>query len=195
MKQSVRVGKLFVISACSGAGKTTVSQALLKEWGSHYNLKKVITSTSRLPRLGERDGIDYNFFSVDEFRSRMNQGFFLETTEYAGNLYGSPASILEDLKHGKSYLMVTDRPGALVIKKLVPSAVLIWLFVPDFQTLRERLHSRGTDSPEVIAKRLALAQEEISQEEAEQAFDYHVQNNIFAITVEQVKSIIEQELQ
>ncbi|MBS1987456.1 guanylate kinase [Candidatus Dependentiae bacterium] len=195
MEKSTNIGKLFVISACSGAGKTSVSRALLKKYGNDFNLKKVITSTSRSPRSGELNGVDYNFLSVDEFKSHINQGFFLETTEYAGNFYGSPASILKDLEQGKSYLMVTDRPGALVIKKLVPAAVLIWLLVPDFQTLCQRLQNRGTDSPEVIARRLALAQEEMSQEQDERSFDYHVQNNVFDITVEQVKNIIEQELQ
>lgn len=195
MAQSVLTGKLFVISACSGAGKTTVSQALLRECGSNFNLKKVTTSTSRAPRFGEINGVDYNFLSIDEFKRRMNQGFFLETTEYAGNFYGSPASMLKDLEHGKSYLMITDRPGALVIKKLVPSAVLIWLLVPDLRTLRQRLENRGTDSPEVIARRLALAEQEINQEEEEHAFDYHVQNSTFDVTVEQVKNIVEQELQ
>ena len=120
--------------------------------------------------MGEVNGLDYNFLSIDEFKCRINQGFFLETTEYAGNFYGSPASIINDLEHGISYLMITDRPGALVIKKLVPSAVLIWLVVPDLQTLRQRLENRGTDSPEVIARRLALAEQEMSQEEKEPAF-------------------------
>jgi len=194
MLQAVRQGKLFVISACSGAGKTTISQTLLKDFGSTLNLKRVITTTSRTPRFTEQNGVDYNFVSANEFRKKMNEGFFLETTEYAGNYYGSPASILEDLEQGRSYLMVTDQPGALVIKKLVPSAILIWLSVPDLQTLRQRLESRGTDSQEVIEKRLALAEQEMSQEEQEQAFDYHVPNNIVDITVEQVKNIIEQEL-
>lgn len=189
-----RTGKIFIISAPSGAGKTTVSQAVLKSCAEKLHMSKVITYTSRLPRRGEQDKVDYYFISSEEFNRRQQEGFFLETTEYAGSSYGSPASILDELKEGKSYLMVTDRPGALLIKGLVPAAVLIWLQVPDLQILRQRLEGRGTDSPQVIEKRLALAEQEMSLENEELVFDYHVQNNIFDITVEQVKNIIEQEL-
>lgn len=187
-------GELFVISAPSGAGKTTVSQSVLRSCSEKLNLTKVVTYTSRQPRLGELNEVDYHFISSEEFKRRQQDGFFLETTDYAGNFYGSPASILNGLKEGKSYLMVTDRPGALVIKELVPAAVLIWLQVQDLQILRQRLESRGTDASQVIEKRLSLAEKEMSLEDEEQAFNYHVQNNIFDITVEQVKNIIEQEL-
>lgn len=183
-------GNLFIISAPSGAGKTTISQAVLKDCAAQMSLKKVITYTSRQPRLGELNGKDYHFLTPDEFKHRQQTGFFLETTEYSGNLYGSPASILEDLKMGISYLMVTDRPGALVIKKLVPSAILIWLYVDDIATLRQRLEKRGTDSSVTIAQRLELAQQEMDQELSENIFDFHIKNNDFDQAVEIIKKII-----
>lgn len=183
-------GKLFVISAPSGAGKTTVSQAVLNNCQKNIILKKVITYTTRTPRPGEISGKDYYFLSRDEFKRYESQGFFLETTEYAGNYYGSPTSILDDLARGISYLMVTDRPGALVIKKLVPDALLIWISIPSIETLRSRLENRKTDLPDVIEKRLLLAQQEIDQESQEQCFDAHIINENFEQTVNQVLQII-----
>jgi guanylate kinase len=184
-------GRLFVISAPSGAGKTSVSQAVLEACAAqHVEIEKVVTYTSRAPRSGEVDGVDYHFINREEFLRRKASGFFLETTEYTGNWYGSPASILEGMVNGKSYLMVTDRPGALVIKGLIPSAFLIWLYVDDIKTLRSRLEKRGTDSPDVIRKRLNLAEQEIAQENSEKIFDAHIKNDDFDAAVAAVKIVI-----
>ncbi len=182
-------GNLFVISAPSGAGKTSISMAALQSCKN--GIKKVVTYTSRPPRPGEIDGVDYHFISIDEFKKRLENGFFLETNKYSGNYYGSPTTILDDIKSGKSFLMVTDRSGALVIKKLIPDSILIWLYVENLETLRNRLIARGTDNQETINQRIALAKEELAQETKSPVFDYHIENNKFEETIRLVKNIIQ----
>ena len=190
MQSRPKQGKIFVISAVSGAGKTTISNKLLELYHDAFDISKVVTYTSRPQRQGEIDGKDYHFLSLDEFKKLNNEGFFLETTEYAGNFYGSPASIINDLAIGKSFLIVTDRPGALHFKTLIPGAVLIWIFVQDIDTIRQRLSLRNSESSKQLENRLSLAEQETAAEKQSPMFDYHVKNDKVDQAVAQIHEII-----
>ena len=184
------MGKLFIVSAPTGAGKTTVAKTVLTKLETQIPLSKVITYTTRPPRPQEINGKDYHFVTIDDFVSKKNTGFFLETTVYDGHWYGSPKSIIAELKTGKSFLLVTDRPGAKTIKSQVPDAVLIWLDVPSKEVLLERLGHRTSANQQERQHRLALAQREIDQEKTKRFFTHHVMNNTLDDAVHQIIKII-----
>lgn len=188
-----KIGQLFIIAAPSGAGKTSITMAVIEKLkNTVLPIEKVITCTTRPIRPGEVDGVDYHFFSQEEFLRKKNMGFFIETTKYNENYYGSPASIFTEMKNGKSFILVADMAGAKNFKSNIkPDAVSIWISVPDAQELRRRLEKRG-DSKEGIEKRVTLAQEEMAQEAREKMFDYHVLNNNFDTAVHDVIEIIKQ---
>jgi guanylate kinase len=188
--QAPFTGKLFVISAPTGGGKTTVARRVLQQIGNLMPISKVITYTTRQPRSNELPDIDYHFVTAKEFLAKKEQGFFLETTTYDTAWYGSPASIKTDLAKGKSFIMVTDRPGACVLKTLVPEAVLIWITVPSPAVIAQRLEQRGTESAEQLKRRLALATQEITIEREEPIFAYHVVNDNLETTANEVIAII-----
>lgn len=190
----MKKGTLFIVSAPSGAGKTSLTNYVVKALSPQYTLSKIITYTTRPARAGEIAGIDYHFVSPVEFERIKKAGEFLETTEYNGNSYGSPLSILTDLKNGKSFLLVLDRAGANHIKSLVENPILIWLTVPDAHTLQERIIHRGTESPQVLEQRLLLAQQEMCDEERDQSFAYHVVNNDFEQAAQEIIAIIKNTL-
>jgi len=202
----VKLGKLFVISAPSGGGKTTISEKVIakisQQQQQQYDIQKVITYTSRAPRGNEINGVDYHFVTPEEFLSKKSQDFFLETTHYDTCYYGSPASIIKDLDLGKSFILITDRPGAIVIKNLVPQAVLIWIYVSNIIDIKKRLIERSklSENPEnikimhTIERRFALAQQETEQELRENFFKYHVVNDILEKAVQEVCAIIQDEL-
>ncbi len=183
-------GILFVISAPSGAGKTTVARMVLDRIGAQHPITRIVTTTTRPTRPGERDGIDYNFLSKDEFLAKKNKGFFLETNLYDGHWYGSPASIVTDLPQGKSLLIVTDRNGARTLKKIIPSAVLIWIDVPDAATVAQRLGNRETQASATLQRRITIASAEMEEERHEKLFDHHVMNETLEKAVADVASII-----
>jgi guanylate kinase len=187
-------GKLFIITAPSGAGKTSVTKAVILKLKNILPIEKVITYTTRQPRPGEVSGVDYHFISTQDFFKKQAEGFFLETTNYANNFYGSPSSIIKDLKNGKSFIVVTDMAGAKNFKNnIMPGAVSIWITVSDPKELCSRLEKRG-DPKALIEKRLKLALEEMAQEAAQQNFDYHVKNDDFDRAVNEVIRIIKQNL-
>jgi len=191
-----RKGRLFILSAPTGVGKTTVSTKVLAQMPPQLNLKRVITYTSRPQRPGENDGKDYHFITAKDFTDRKEQGFFLETNEYDGNWYGSPASILADLDQGISYLMVVDRSGALLITQKINQAVLIWLTVSDFNMAEQRLLSRSPSSPEKQEQRIMIARREWHAEQQSPFFTYHITNDDGKLdtTVEKICMIIRAEL-
>jgi guanylate kinase len=189
-----RGGKLFIISAPSGAGKTSLAREAYKILSRSFPLKRVITCTSRAPRDKEVNGIDYHFFSRDEFIQKERAGFFLETTEYNGELYGSPRSIVDELLQGVSFLMVTTLSGVHAITKYIKNTVRIWITVDSIETLKKRLLARGTISPTDLSHRLALALQEMQQAEQEKFYDYQILNNNFNVATQELVGIITHEL-
>jgi len=152
--------RLIVFSAPSGGGKTTLAQMLIKDFP---NLKLSISSTTRAPRGQEKDGVDYHFLTVEEFKSRIKAGKFAEHAEVHGNFYGTEFdTVKNNLKNGVSVLALVDVKGAEVLKASFPGDVYtIFVKPPDLKTLEARLKGRGTERPEAIAIRLANAKEEM----------------------------------
>ena len=159
---------LVLISAPSGAGKTTLCDLLL---ASQPNLTRAITCTTRAPRAGEKDGVDYHFFTAEEFLKRLHAGNFLEHATVYGNSYGILKSeLLGKLRAGKDVLLNVDVQGAATIREqaetepeLKRALVTIFLTPPSVTGLAERLKKRGADAEAVIQKRLAVSRQEISQ--------------------------------
>ena len=152
-------GKLIVLSGPGGVGKSTVAKAL-KESSPFF---VSISATTRAPRFNEIDGVDYHFFSNQQFDAAISANEFLEWAEFAGNRYGTPRKAVEEsLREGKSVLLEIEIAGAKQVKAKVPEAILVFLEPPTWEELVSRLEGRGTDSPERRAARLALAQEEMA---------------------------------
>jgi guanylate kinase len=152
-------GKLVVLSGPGGVGKSTVAK-VLKESSPFF---VSVSATTRAPRFNEVNGIDYHFYSNEEFDSAIASNEFLEWAEFAGNRYGTPRKAVEDsLRVGKSVLLEIEIAGAKQVKAKVPEAILVFLEPPTWEELVSRLEGRGTDSPERRTARLALAQEEMA---------------------------------
>jgi guanylate kinase len=159
---------LVLISAPSGGGKTTVCQRLLE---ARPGMVRAITCTTRAPRTGERDGVDYYFLDPVMFRKRVEAGHFLEHATVYGNSYGTLKSeVLEQLRQGRDVLLNVDVQGAASIREqaradgeLGRALVSVFLTPPSMAILEQRLRNRGTDAPEVIARRLAVARLEIAE--------------------------------
>ncbi len=185
-------GRLFVISAPTGGGKTTIAKRAFQALEGKVSLEKVVTYTTRQPRLHERNGIDYHFITSDDFKRMQDAGFFLETTTYDNNLYGCPRTIIDTIRQGKSFIIVTDRAGAETIKKLYPPAVLIWFNIPSLAVLEERLQTRGRETGEALQRRIAIAAEEINAEDRNPVFDFHLVNDDLTLATTSLVNIIEQ---
>lgn len=177
-----------MVAAPSGTGKTTVCRAALER---DPKLRFSISHTTRAPRATERDGIDYHFVTTEQFRELVHAQSFLEYAEYGGNLYGTSWDALEGpLAEGWDLLVEIEVQGARQFRERRRDACFIFLLPPDMATLRERLTGRGTDSEETIAKRLAIAEQELT---AIEFFDYAVVNDDLAEAVEAVREIIQAE--
>lgn len=171
-------GKIFIVSAPSGAGKTTLVTKAIEELGSHYSLERVVTYTSRPPRATEKQGIDYHFISEHEFAQKIHEGFFLEYSTAYGTYYGSPRHVINKVEAGTSYIMIVDRLGAQRVVEQLPETITIWLQV-ELPLLKERLEKRGSESDAQITRRLALAAEEFEQEWQSPFYNYYVYNDNF----------------
>jgi guanylate kinase len=187
-------GVLFILSAPTGGGKTTIATNVLGIVGKQYPFSRVITYTTRPMRPGEKNGIDYHFVTEKDFLEKKEANFFLETNNYDGKWYGSPRSVCTGLEQGKSFIAVTDRNGAHAWKKNIPDAVLIWLTVPDAAIIAQRLRKRGTDSEEVIQRRIKLAAQEIAEEQKERFFSHHVMNDDLQRTINTTVRIVIDEI-
>ena len=196
----MKTGKLFVISAPSGTGKTTVVHLFLSRYGKQYQMQRVVTYTSRMPRKGEIEGIDYYFVTVQQFKDLIEKDFFLEWTCWCDHYYGSPQSIIADIKTGKSFFLIIDRMGAKRVYKAYSQAILIWLMPPSLQELEHRLIMRGTGTASVIKDRLIKAEAEIKEEEYDKQhanyplYQYHLVNNNLEDTVKQLVVLVDQNL-
>ena len=182
------MGKLVIFSAPSGSGKTTIVRELL---GIFPQFEFSISATSRLPRGSEQDGIDYYFLTNDEFRSLVEKDGFVEWQEvYAGTCYGTLRSELDRIwQKGNIILFDVDVMGGINLKRIFGGdACSIFIMPPSIGELERRLVGRGTDAPEVIAKRLAQAEFEISKSTE---FDHIVVNDDLDAAVEDTRRIIE----
>ena len=176
------MGKLFVISGSSGVGKGTLIKEFLNK---HPKFKLSVSCTTREPREGEVDGINYFFLSKDEFKKRIENGDFLEWAEFSGNMYGTGKDyVKETLNSGHNLILEIDTKGALNVKKIMPEAKLIFILPPSMEELEARLRGRNTESEEAIQKRLNSTKLEI---ENSKKFDYKIVNN----TIEQALSDLE----
>ncbi len=158
-----RPGLLFILSAPSGAGKSTLGRAVLDRFP---DLLYSISYTTRRPRKGEQNGVDYYFIAKDEFEKGIARGQWAEWAEVHDNYYGTSADLLDrGLNGGQDILLDIDVQGMRQILKRYPVGIAIFIMPPSLATLRYRLETRGTDSPEVIAVRLKNAQKEMAQKD------------------------------
>ena len=178
-------GNLFIVTGPSGAGKGTVLGRLLP---SMEQLQYSVSATTRAPREGEEDGVNYYFLNRNDFLNMVDRGEFLEYAEYVGNFYGTPAGPVDEcLEKGVDVILEIEVQGALTVKSKRPEAKLVFIIPPTFADLELRLRSRGSESDEVIAKRLEKAKEEYSMANHS---DYIVCNGEVEQAVEELRSII-----
>jgi guanylate kinase len=188
IEERPRPGLLAVISSPSGTGKTTICHALIKK---HDDYQFSISGTSRKQRGKEKNGVDYWFMSREKFLSSKKAGLFLETTEYLGNLYGTPREPVDKaVSKGKVVLLDIDIRGGLTIKKAIPEAVAIFLVPPSLVELKRRLINRRTEDAVAQKNRLAEAWHELKKWNQ---YDYVVVNDDLNKAVRQVETIIESE--
>lgn len=179
-------GALYIISAPSGAGKTSLVSQLI-ELDSHIVVS--VSSTTRPMRTGEQNGVNYHFLTVEEFEVKIAENDFLEHAKVFDNYYGtSKSSVEEQLRKGKDVILEIDYQGAQQVRKIMPEATSIFILPPSKEELKRRLTGRGTDSEEVIAKRLAESINEMSHYDE---FDYLVINNHFQTALEELHSIFQ----
>ena len=168
-------GNIFVISAASGTGKTTLIARRLQH---HSDIRVSVSHTTRAPRRGEENGKHYHFVSVPEFERMIEEGQFVEYAKVYGNYYGTSTQSLESLtRQGVDVILEIDTQGAEQIRRQLPQAYSIFIAPPSLATLEQRLNQRAADAPQVIAVRLAEARNEIEQA---RLFDYLVVNDDLA---------------
>lgn len=178
-------GLLIVLSGPSGAGKGTLCQELLRQMPT---LRYSVSSTTRCPRPGEVEGIHYYFRSRQEFEGMLARDELLEWAEFCDNYYGTPRFAVEQaLRQGLDVILEIEIQGALQIKKRFPQGVFTFIVPPSLDVLSERIHKRGTESEEVIQKRLATAIQEL---EYVSEYDYVVINDEVPVAVDKLKSIL-----
>ena len=177
-------GRFIVISGPSGVGKGTICNKLFNELNAWYS----VSTTTREPREGEVDGVNYYFVSKEEFEKKIKDGEFLEYNVYNGNYYGTSKKIvLEKMEEGVNVFSEIDVNGAHNIKKIFPDALLIYIAPPSMEALRERLMSRGTESEDMIDERLKIAEKEMQEVDF---YDYVVINDVLEVATKEVKDII-----
>lgn len=181
----LREGILFVISAPSGAGKTTLCKEIIDFFPS---LRHSVSYTTRPQRPGEQDGIDYHFVTPETFGAMVAEGAFAEWAEVHGNRYGTAVKTLERYRsEGRDILLDIDCQGARQLKKSYRQGVFIFVLPPSLTELQRRLNGRNTDAPEVIARRIANARDEIREAVW---YDYLVVNDVFSQALAELKAVV-----
>lgn len=179
-------GILTVISGFSGAGKGTLMKALLAKY-DNYALS--ISQTTRAPRPGETDGVEYFFVTREQFEQNIADGKLIEHAQYVGNYYGTPADyVFSQLKAGKDVLLEIEIQGALQVKKRFPDTLLLFVTPPNAKELKRRLEGRGTETPEVIRQRMARA---IEESEGVEEYEYLIVNDVLDECVDNMHEIIQ----
>lgn len=185
MSQAFEQGTLYVISAPSGAGKTSLVAGMLR---NDDKLGVSVSHTTRAMREGEQDGVNYHFVTRAEFEAMISQGDFLEHADVFGNYYGtSQVWVRETLARGQDVILEIDWQGASQVRRLIPECVSIFIVPPSPEVLRERLVGRGTDAPGVVERRLAEATEECRHAVE---FDFLVVNDDFDIALTDLLAIV-----
>jgi guanylate kinase len=183
--KKAKKGNIIVVSAPSGAGKTSICDAVIKE---DKNTVYSVSATTRRPRNGENDGIEYFFVSEIGFKTMIRGKKFAEWAKVHGNYYGTPKFFLDrTLKSGKNVLLDIDVQGGINIKKQYPSACMIFIMAPDLKTIEKRLKYRNTDSSKIIKERLENAKKELKYLSK---YEYLVINDNLEDAVKSVLSII-----
>ena len=178
-------GNLFIITAPSGAGKTSLVRALL---AADTRVKLSVSYTTRAPRPGEVDGVDYHFVDETQFLSMLSEGDFLESAEVHSARYGTSQTLVDTVLHtGNDLVLEIDWQGAAQVRSLYPQAISIFILPPSIAALEQRLNTRGQDSASVIARRLAVAREEMSHVGE---FDYVTINDEFEMALEDLCAIV-----
>lgn len=179
-------GLLVVVSGFSGAGKGTLMKALVERY-DNYALS--VSATTRAPREGERDGIEYFFKTREEFEQMIKEDQLVEYAQYVGNYYGTPKDyVFSNIQGGRDVILEIEIQGALKIKERFPEAVLVFITTPDAETLKARLVNRGTESLDKINERLKRASEEA---EGIESYDYILVNDEIKACVEEMHRLIQ----
>lgn len=181
----INKGKLYVVSAPSGCGKGTILSEVFK---NNDNLFYSVSATTRGPREGEEDGVNYYFLSVEEFRKEIENGGMLEYAQFCDNYYGTPKQkVLEKLNQGIDVVLEIETNGAMQIKKAMNEAILIFILPPSVSELRRRLNKRGTEEQDIIDKRVNEAVDEIKKAHE---YDYIMMNDELEKAVEDFEAIL-----
>ncbi|WP_185957700.1 guanylate kinase [Tepidiphilus olei] len=181
----IPLGTLYIVTAPSGAGKTTLVHAVLER---EPGLALSISYTTRPPRPGEIDGRDYRFIDREEFLRLRDRGELLEWAEVHGNYYGTSRTWIEDqLQQDRDVLLEIDWQGARQVRRIFPQAVSVFILPPSIATLEARLRGRGTDSEATIARRLAAAREEMRHVEE---FDYVIINDRLERAIDELTAVV-----
>lgn len=180
-------GNLVILSGPSGTGKGTVLEQVFKILP---HLVYSVSATSRDPRDGEQDGVQYHFITREEFETRVQRNEMLEYAEYCNNYYGTPAPFIREQRElGKTVILEIEPCGAMQVMKKCPDAVSIFILPPSMEELERRLTDRGTEPPDVVARRIERARQEIEQAHL---YNYQVVNDKLDVAVEEVVNIIKE---
>ena len=189
MGRESKKGRIFVISGPSGVGKGTLLRMLFER---HPEISLSVSATTRSPRPGEFDGINYFFVTREKFQELINKDGLLEWAEFAGNYYGTPVQPVEDaLFRGKNIALEIEVKGAMQVKKKFPESILIFITPPSFEELESRLVRRNTESREIIEKRLAVVKTEL---EKSSEFDYVIVNDNLEDALIKLEQTIDMEI-
>ena len=188
MIKQKKQGQLIVISGPSGAGKDTIVENVIQRNDSIW---LSVSATSRKPREGEQEGVNYYYLDREEFEKRIQEGYFLEYAEYANNYYGTPKEYMkEKIEKGMDVILVIEIQGAKKIKELIPEAIFIFIMPPSEKELLKRLSKRKTENKEKILERFNIAYKEINEVTK---YNYVVVNDDLETAIEKVEAIIRAE--